>query len=650
MKKAPFACPCCKNPWSKQPEQQFALSCGDCLADSKNASTGLDPTNMDLKTSPAHNFYRYANGTWLDSNPVPGEYPAWNTFTALHDANLGKLKQLFEELPKPKVPAATVQDKVAAFWASAIDEDAVEAAGLKPLEPILAVCDGAASDRTGAVAALQAIYGVNVFFAIDEGPDDKDSANTLLQVMQGGLGLPDRDYYFDEDKADKRVLYEAHVAETLEMLGDSAEAAKAGAASVMKLERVLAQAHMTRTEKRDPETTYNKMSVAKLCALCKGAVDWKAFFDAAAFKQPKSLNVQSPPALAVASRCLADASDAELRAYLRWHVGKSYASHLPKAFVNASFEFFSKTLSGQQELKPRWKRAMAWAEGALGEGIGELYVDKFFGGESKARALDVVERVRKALEARLNEVPWMEESTRTKALEKMSGFNVKIGFPDKWIDYSSLAVVPGDHLGNVQRARAFEHKRVMGFADAPTDKSRWLMLPQQINAYYHPNLNEIVFPAAILQPPFFNAAADDAVNYGSFGAVVGHEMTHGFDDQGSQYDASGNLVNWWQKADKEEYERRVNVQVEQGNQQQVRARAPAPVAPGLAAPLASPPRWPCRPTGHAAQTPARSLPRPALRAGFAAVACTPHPRRPLNEELKSAEQLPVDVHFLCFNF
>ena len=262
--------------------------------------------------------------------------------------------------------------------------------------------------------------------------------------MQGGLGLPDRDYYFDEDKAEKRALYEAHVANTLEMLGDSSDVAKAGAASVMKLERTLAQAHLTRTEKRDPETTYNKMSVAKLSALCKGALDWPAFLDAAAFKQPKSLNVQSPPALAVASRCLADATDAELRAYLRWHVGKSYAKHLPKAFVQADFEFFAKQLSGQQELKPRWKRAMAWVEEALGEGIGELYVAKFFGGEAKGRALDVVERVRKALEARLKEVPWMEDSTRAKALEKMSGFGVKIGFPDKG-RLLELRVVAGDH-------------------------------------------------------------------------------------------------------------------------------------------------------------------------------------------------------------
>ena len=282
--------------------------------------------------------------------------------------------------------------------------------------------------------------------------------------------------------------------------------------------------------------------------------------------------MQSPPALAVASRALADATAPALRAYLRWHVAKSYASHLPKAFVDGHFEFFSKALSGQQEQKPRWKRAMAMVEAALGEAVGEVYVGKFFAGEAKTRALDVVESVRGALEARLHEVEWMQGATREKALEKMQGFGVKIGYPDKWIDYTTLEVRAGDHLGNVQRARAFEHRRAMGFADAPTDKTRWLMLPQQINAYYHPNLNEIVFPAAILQPPFFDATADEAVNFGSFGAVVGHEMTHGFDDQGCQYNAKGNLENWWAKADKEEYEKRVDVQVQQAAKQRVHGK------------------------------------------------------------------------------
>eukprot|EP00928_Gymnodinium_smaydae_P052928 TRINITY_DN3704_c0_g1_i1.p1 TRINITY_DN3704_c0_g1~~TRINITY_DN3704_c0_g1_i1.p1 ORF type:complete len:695 (+),score=182.86 TRINITY_DN3704_c0_g1_i1:124-2085(+) len=533
--------------------------------------SGLDPANMDTSVAPSKNFFRFANGTWMDTNPVPGEYPAWNTFTALHDANLGRLKALLEELPKPTT-VESLSDKVSAFWHAALDEEAVEKAGIAPLAAMLACCDSAHEDKTAAVAKLQAEYGVNVFFAIDEGPDDKQSEWTLLQMYQGGLGLPDRDYYFDTDKEDKRVLYLAHVKTMLTMLGDDEARAEAGARAVVALETTLARSHLTLTEKRDPETRYNKMRPAKLKALCKGALDWEVFFEQAAFKQPKHVNVDNPVALAVASRCLEECEPEALRAYCRFHVAKTYAAHLPKAFVDANFEFYSRELSGQKEQKPRWKRAMAQVEGALGEAVGELYVAKHFAGDAKARALAVVEAVRAALETRLNEVPWMSAATRTKALEKMNGFGVKIGFPDKWIDYSSLEVRIGDHLGNVQRSKAFEHKRSMGFADASTDKTRWLMLPQQINAYYHPNLNEIVFPAAILQPPFFDATADEAVNFGSFGAVVGHEMTHGFDDQGRQYDSNGNLNDWWVKKDGEEYERRVAVQVEQAAQVRVHGK------------------------------------------------------------------------------
>ena len=504
----------------------------------------------------------------------------------------------------------------------------MEQAGLTPLAPILATCDLAADDKTAAVAKLHAEYGVNVFFATGEGPDDKKSEWTLVQLHQSGLGLPDRDYYFDEDKAEKRALYEAHIASSLAMLGEEAEVAKVQAAAVMKLETKLAASHLTRSERRDPDTCYNKYSAAKLAALVKGAVEWPRYLELVGKPAPSAVNIDSPTALAVASRLLEATPTDELRAYLRWHVCKAYAQHLPKAFVDAHFEFFSKALSGQQEQKPRWKRAMAFVEDALGEAVGELYVEKYFGGEAKPRALATVENVRAALEHRLREVEWMAESTREKALQKMNEFNVKIGYPDEWVDYSKLRIAAGDHLGNVQRALAFEHARQMGYADAPTDRTRWLMLPQQINAYYHPNLNEIVFPAAILQPPFFDATADDAVNFGAMGAVVGHEsthdaarssvakrpdpfwprspipfghaarsllatrpdhvwprgpitfgpnrhpslmcaplatVTHGFDDQGRQYDFKGNLNDWWEKADGEEYERRVSVQVEQAS-------------------------------------------------------------------------------------
>lgn len=566
-------CPCCNNPWHTKQDSLFALSCDECVSDDKGV-TGIDPMNMDLKTSPGVNFFKHANGTWMANNPIPGEYPSWNTFTALHDKNLSRIRSLLDALVAPPkgTTAKTNEEKVAAFWTSAMDEEAVEEAGIGALAPAFAACDLATTDRTAAIAKLQAEFGVNAFFDVGAGPDDKDASMTLLQFGQGGLGLPDRDYYFDEDKKEKRELYVKHVANVLRLLGEPDEEALAGAKAVLKLETRLAASHLTMTERRDPETTYNKMSTSKLKALCKGGIDWDRFLQLVGKPDPKSLNVDSPTALAVAAQTVADASDMELRAYLRWLVGLSMSKHLGKAFVDEMFNFHSKELMGQQEQKPRWKRCLPMVEGAIGEAVGELYCKEYFAEEAKARALKLVESVRSALEARLKEVPWMAETTKATALEKMKGFGVKIGYPDKWVDYSSLQFVSGDHAGNVFKARAFEHKRQMGWADAPTDKSKWEMLPQQINAYYHPNLNEIVFPAAILQPPFYDPTADDAVNYGSFGAVVGHEMTHGFDDQGSQYNPSGNLQDWWAKADKDEYEKRVLVQVEQANQIEIHGK------------------------------------------------------------------------------
>ncbi|KAL1523279.1 hypothetical protein AB1Y20_018229 [Prymnesium parvum] len=558
------ACPCCSNPWA-QPAGSYLLACSTCTEDDKGVA-GIDHTNFDTSTAPSSNFYQHANGNWMATHPIPPEYPAWNTFISLHDTNLGRLKDLLEALPPPPAGAATTdEEKVAAYWSSVMDEAAIEAAGLAPLQPVLDACDLAATDKTAAIAALHAQFGVNVLFAATEGPDDKKSEWTLLQLQQAGLGLPDRDYYFDEDKADKRKLYEEHVAQMLTLAGEEEGAASAQAAAVLKLETSLAGAHMTRAERRDPDSVYNKMSCAKLAALVKGGIDWKRYLELIGKPAPSAVNCDSPPALAAASRLLESSSAEEMRAYLRWHAIHSCAKHLPQKFVDCDFEFYAKALQGQKEQKPRWKRAMGFIEQALGEAIGKIYVSKYFAEDAKKRALETVECVRQALEKRLNEVEWMGASTRQRAIEKMNEFRVKIGYPDEWIDYSKLQVVQGDHLGNVLRSRAFEHAREMGFADAPTDRSRWLMLPQQINAYYHPNLNEIVFPAAILQPPFFDAEADDAVNFGAMGAVVGHEMTHGFDDQGRQYDHKGNLNDWWEPADAAEYERRAAVQVEQAS-------------------------------------------------------------------------------------
>ena len=570
-------CPCCDNPWhSLGGENSFSLSCEACVEVSDK--TGVDPDNLDPTVSARENFYIFCNGGWLKKNPIPDEYPAWNTFTALHDQNLTRLKGMLDELKRPAdgVQATSIEGKVAAFWAAANDEEAVEAAGIDPLQPALDACALAATDKSACVAKLHSQFGVNVFFSVGETVDNKDSERSILAFGQAGLGLPDRDYYFDEDKADKRALYVEHVAKMLELLGGptaTPEAAAAGAAAVMKLETALAAAHMTRTESREPETRYNPMSLTKLEALCKGGIEWPRFLELVGKKEPgKLFTVSSPPALANAARLLHETPADELQCYLRWHVVHACAKHLPKAFVDEDFRFFSQALQGQKSQKPRWKRALGFVDMALGEAVGQLYVERFFKGDAKERALAMVEAVRLALEARLTELPWLGAATKQRALAKMAAFKTKIGFPERWIDYTSMAVASGGaHLSLVFAGHAFQHAREMAFANAPTDRTRWHMLPHQINAYYHPSLNEIVFPAAILQPPFFDPAADDAVNFGAMGAVVGHEMTHGFDDQGRKYDAKGNLEDWWTPEDSADFEKRVAVQVEQAGAYEVHA-------------------------------------------------------------------------------
>ncbi|KAH8065328.1 metalloendopeptidase [Aureococcus anophagefferens] len=462
-----LGCECCKNPWSQE-----GPACLECVA-APAPHAGLEAANLDVSVSPGANFFRYANGGWMDANPVPKEYPA-----------------------------ETDDAKVRDFWASANDEDAIEAAGLGALDGVLAVCDG--DDVTKALAELHAL-GVGAVFSVGEGPDDEQSSWTLLQLGQGGLGLPDRDYYFDDDKKEKLALYETFVAETLGRLGlDAALGPK-----IVAFEAA-AFSFLTRTEMRDPKVVYNKYSPPNSAATCKGAVDWKRYVELVGVPEARrggDVNVSAPAAVAASCRLFGEL-DADVRkAYLKFHCVKSFSPHLSKVFVDAHFDFYSRKLSGQQEQQPRWKRCLGFVDAAMGELVAQVYVAKYFPESRKQRCLDLVERVRAQLEKRLKEVEWMASEA-----------------------------APGP--------REDERLRLQD------------RLPGQINAYYHPNLNEIVFPAAILQPPFFDAEADDATNLGAMGVVVGHEMTHGFDDQGRQYDASGNLRDWWTADDAAEYEAR----------------------------------------------------------------------------------------------
>ena len=573
------SCVCCNNPWGRAASEQFALMCSGCAPAAAATDRALDPANFDHSVSPAENMFRFTNGGWMSANPIPPEYPNWNTFLELHTQNQERLKSLLDELSIANGSDATLNKEevmLSLFYSAALDEDAIESHGATPLAPLIAMCKSMREPtaRVETLAAFQSLFGLSFFFSIGASPDNKDANHTIAQIGQSGLGLPDRDYYFDDDKQAKRDLYKKHIANMLalldcDMYGDTA-IAEAAAQKIFDVELDLAGSHMTKTERRDPLATYNKMSLSALSELCGGVFDFSTFFVSLGKDSVEAVgevNVRNVEAIKKTATVIMAMDADTMEHYMRWHMVSKLAGYLPKPFVDEDFAFFHKTLSGTQELLPRWKRAMAFTESALGEALGKLYCERFFDAECKQRAFDIVESVRVALEARLQEVEWItSEETRKNALLKMANFRIKIGYPDKWIDYSTMELKEGvAFVSLVMASKRFHHLREMAEINAPTDRSKWHMTPQTINAYYHPSLNEIVFPAAILQPPFFNKDADDAINYGAMGAIVGHEMTHGFDDQGCKFDANGNMVDWWTTEDKEEYEKRVQVMVDQAN-------------------------------------------------------------------------------------
>jgi putative endopeptidase len=578
-------CVCCNNPWSKKAADEFAMMCGECTPTQVQGDAAIDPNNFDKTINPAVNFFRYANGGWQKSNPIPPEYPNWNTFLELHTQNQERLKNMLAELSsggeETKQNSLTGEAlQVATYYKAACDENSIEQHGHKePLAPVMEMCTqlatAAPAERAYLLGQFHATFGLSFFFGIGASPDNKNADMCIAQLAQSGLGLPDRDYYFDEDKAEKRTLYKAHIANMLKLLDpdiyNDEASATAAADQIYALELDIAASHMTKTERRDPLATYNKMSLSELSTLCGNVFDFGRFFVALGKESVEAVgdvNVRNVEAIKKIANIVASTSAEALTHYLKWHAVSKLASYLPKAFVDEDFHFFQKTLSGTQELKPRWKRAMAFTENALGEALGQMYCAKFFDEKCKARALAIVESVRASLEERLKEVSWMTaDTTRENALKKMNNFKIKIGYPDEWIDYSSLTLTANTPFVElVIESKKFHHRREMDEINAPTNRVKWEMTPQTINAYYHPSLNEIVFPAAILQPPFFNKDADDAINYGAMGAIVGHEMTHGFDDQGCKFNADGNMVDWWTDTDKKEYERRVEVMVNQANE------------------------------------------------------------------------------------
>ncbi len=526
----------------------------------------VDPAAFDPSVKPCEDFYQYAVGGWLKANPIPADKSRWGSFEELADRNRAVLRTILEETSaKTDWPKGSVKQKVGDFFASGMDEAAIEKAGTKPLEPWLARIDGVKSN-TGLPKLVAELHGRRLMagYGFFVAQDQKETTRYIPMLSQGGLGLPDRDYYLKDDAKSKEIRekYLSHVAKMLGLLGEPADAAKAKAAVVMDLETKLAKASRTRVELRDPEKNYNKQTVARLVESAPG-YDWKAYLAAMGVPESQELNVRQPEfASAFAAMAGSEPLDS-WKAYFRWHLVRASAAYLPKRFDEEAFAFYGRTLNGIPEQEERWKRVQAATDSALGEALGQIYVEKAFSPKSKERMKVLVENLRASLKDRIEAAPWMGAGTKKAAQKKLAAFGVKIGYPDKWRDYSNLEVSRGSWFDNVIAANAFEVKRNLGKLGKPIDRTEWGMTPPTVNAYYSPTMNEIVFPAGILQPPFFWADGDDAVNYGGIGVVIGHEMTHGFDDSGSRYDADGNLKNWWTDEDRKAYDARTALVVKQ---------------------------------------------------------------------------------------
>jgi putative endopeptidase len=527
-------------------------------AEDKPASWGFETANLDKTCKPCDDFYQFAMGGWMNSNPIPPEYPSWGTFAQLADKNQQNLKLILEAAAAAKAAPGSNEQKIGDFYASCMDTAAIEAAGTRPLETDLAriATLKSAADLPTLTESLHS-RGVGVLFRFNSTQDAKDSTQVIGAAFQGGLGLPEREYYLKQDDKSKslRDAYTKHVAKMLELLGDSAEQSAAEASTVLKIESALATASMKNTDLRDPDKTYHKMVVADLKTLTPN-FSWEAYFKAVGHPELKEINVGQPEFFRALDSLLVATPIEDWKAYLRWHLVHSAASGLAEKFVAEDFDFSGKTLTGAKEIQPRWKRCVQATDRVLGEALGQVYVQKHFPPEAKARALEMVHNLIAALHQDLQTLPWMGSETRAQASAKLAAFALKIGYTDKWRDYSTLKIDRRSYAADQMRGAEFDFARRLNKIGKPVDRTEWGMTPPTVNAYNNSSMNEIVFPAGILQPPFYDPKADDAVNYGGMGAVIGHEITHGFDDHGSKFDGKGNLKDWWSPEDLKNFKAR----------------------------------------------------------------------------------------------
>lgn len=525
----------------------------------------IDPANLDTTVAPGADFYEYACGGWIKNNPLKPEYARFGTFDQLRDDNQSQLRSLIEELSATPHEAGSVAQKIGALYAMGLDSTKLNTEGVAPIKEELAAINALATkaDVSKMIASMHK-EGMAPFFALYVGPDEKNSAQNIVQLYQAGIGMGDRDYYLleDESSVQMRDAYKTYITKLFTLSGSSPEQAEAAVNAIMKIEKGIAGISLSREDLRDSQKNYNKVAYEDFKKLGT-PLDWDVYFESMGLANLKELDAKQISFYKDLDKVLEGTTIDEQKYYLAFNLLNASSSYLSDDFVDAEFDFYGKVMSGKEELQPRWKRALGTVNGALGEAVGEMYVAKYFPASSKEKMLTLVGNLQTALSERINGLTWMGDTTKAKAQEKLAAFTVKIGYPDKWRDYSGLEIKDDSYWGNVRRSNIFDMEYNLADAGKPVDKARWHMTPQTVNAYYNPTTNEICFPAAILQPPFFNPEADDAVNYGAIGVVIGHEMTHGFDDQGRNFDKDGNLTDWWTAEDATRFTERADKLVAQ---------------------------------------------------------------------------------------
>ena len=538
----------------------------------KSSEEVFSVKTMDMNVRPGNDFFEYVNGTWNKNHPIPQDKSQYDAFEELTEINRNNILEIFKEVSgEENAKADPISQKIGSLYNSGMDTVKIEQLDLKPLEDFFTRVGNikTIADVQDVASYLQQ-FGVNPFFAVFANPDQKNSSMMIANTLQTGIGLPDRDYYFKKDEASKKIreAYMVHLTKMFELLNDKPETASANAQKVFSIETQFADSSFTNVENQDPQKTYNKFTVSQLETLAPD-FNWKQFLKNIGYPAITEFNIRQPSFIRGLDKLMKSVSVDDWKTFLRWEIINTYAAYLNDKFEKQEFDFYNTTLSGEKVMPPRWKRILDVTSNRLGEAVGQLYVRKYFPPEAKEKMLILTDNLKKSLKNRIENLTWMGPETKNEALAKLEKINIKIGYPDKWRDYSALEIMNDEYLGNVIRSNKFEFSYNMNKVGKPVDKAEWEMTPQTVNAYYDPSKNEIVFPAAILQPPFFNRNADDAINYGAIGMVIGHEMTHGFDNMGRQFDKDGNLRDWWTAKDAQEFKAHTSLLIDQFNKYEV---------------------------------------------------------------------------------